>query len=425
MGVAPGRSLVEEVQQGVHVPRLQRPPAPVVELRGPGGHSAAGVAQGGEVVGEEAGADDQDALVAQRGELAADLHEPDRVEGRHGDLQDGDVGLGEHLDQRDVRAVVQSAVRDVLHGDTGGAQQLAYGIGEFGGSGGAVRHLVVVLGEAPEVVDERDGPYRAEGEGGLLPVGGDHEDRLGAGQVRGPGGERAGPDRVVGERRRAVTQIEGGHALQRVGGHGGDSSGTSDAGSASKFKLLDMTVRLICLSFKERARRVGYMNMASVPDDEPQWLDDEEQRIWRSYVHATTLLEDHLDRQLQRDAGMPHIYYGLLVQLSRAPRPRLRMTDLAQNAKITRSRLSHAIARLEKNGWVRRENCPSDRRGQNAYLTDEGMRVLEKAAPGHVAAVRAAIFDRLSPEQVGHLAEICQVMTEGLQPQGADLPWLR
>ncbi|MFI9049276.1 MarR family winged helix-turn-helix transcriptional regulator [Streptomyces sp. NPDC053427] len=158
---------------------------------------------------------------------------------------------------------------------------------------------------------------------------------------------------------------------------------------------------------------------------EPRWLSDEEQYAWQCYLHATTLLEDHLDRQLQRDAGMPHVYYGLLVQLSRAPRRRLRMTELAQNAKITRSRLSHAIARLEKYGWVHREECASDKRGQNAHLTDEGMRVLEKAAPGHVAAVRAAIFDRLSPEQIAQLADICRVMADGLQPEGADLPWLR
>lgn len=165
------------------------------------------------------------------------------------------------------------------------------------------------------------------------------------------------------------------------------------------------------------------MSNESAP--EPRWLDDEEQYAWQSYLHATTLLEDHLDRQLQRDAGMPHVYYGLLVQLSRAPRRRMRMTELAQNAKITRSRLSHAVARLEKNGWVRRENCPQDKRGQNAHLTDEGLRVLEKAAPGHVAAVRGALFDRLTAEQVRQLAEICRVVADGLQPEGADLPWLR
>jgi DNA-binding MarR family transcriptional regulator len=175
------------------------------------------------------------------------------------------------------------------------------------------------------------------------------------------------------------------------------------------------------------------MNTAPAPAPEPapaathRWLTPEEQRVWRSYLHATALLEDHLDRQLQRDAGMPHIYYGLLVKLAEAPDLRLRMTELAMDAKITRSRLSHAIARLETNGWVRREDCPSDKRGQFAVLTDQGMEVLRRTAPGHVAAVRQALFDRLSPEQQKSLGEIMQIVAEGLQPNeaGADLPWLR
>ncbi|MER5359221.1 MarR family transcriptional regulator [Streptomyces sp. NPDC002785] len=168
-----------------------------------------------------------------------------------------------------------------------------------------------------------------------------------------------------------------------------------------------------------------YMTTAS--PGEPRWLSDEEQSVWRAYLHATTLMEDHLDRQLQRDAGMPHIYYGLLVQLSQAPRRQRRMTELAKDAKITRSRLSHAVARLEKSGWVRREDCPSDKRGQNAVLTDEGYEMLRRSAPGHVSAVRQAMFDRLTPEQVRSLGEIMQVIATGLQPEGtdADLPWLR
>ncbi|AWW39093.1 MULTISPECIES: MarR family winged helix-turn-helix transcriptional regulator [Streptomyces] len=171
------------------------------------------------------------------------------------------------------------------------------------------------------------------------------------------------------------------------------------------------------------------MDTASAPAraEEPRWLTEEEQRVWRSYLHATTLLDDHLDRQLQRDAGMPHVYYGLIVSLAEAPGRRLRMTELAMRAKITRSRLSHAIARLEQSGWVRREDCPSDKRGQFAVLTDEGMEVLEQSAPGHVAAVRQALFERLTPEQQKSLGEIMQIVAEGLQPEDAraDLPWLR
>lgn len=167
--------------------------------------------------------------------------------------------------------------------------------------------------------------------------------------------------------------------------------------------------------------------MTPASPGEPRWLSDEEQCVWRAYLHATTLMEDHLDRQLQRDAGMPHIYYGLLVQLSQAPRRQKRMTELAKDAKITRSRLSHAVARLEKSGWVRREDCPSDKRGQNAVLTDEGYEMLRRSAPGHVSAVRQAMFDRLTPEQMRSLGEIMQVVATGLQPEGtdADLPWLR
>ncbi|MEV5435184.1 MarR family transcriptional regulator [Streptomyces sp. NPDC052682] len=166
---------------------------------------------------------------------------------------------------------------------------------------------------------------------------------------------------------------------------------------------------------------------AAPPAEEPRWLTDEEQRVWRAYIEAATLLEDHMDRQLQRDAGMPHVYYGLLVKLAESPDRRLRMTELARHAKITRSRLSHAVARLERNGWVRREDCPSDKRGQFAVLTDAGHEVLRRSAPGHVALVRRAVFDRLTPQQQKSLGEIMQIIAEGLQPEeaGADLPWLR
>jgi DNA-binding MarR family transcriptional regulator len=157
-----------------------------------------------------------------------------------------------------------------------------------------------------------------------------------------------------------------------------------------------------------------------------KWLTEDEQATWRAFLHATTLLEDHLDRQLQRDAGMPHMYYALLSTLSETPQRRMRMTELAEQTKITRSRLSHAVARLEGNGWLRRESCASDRRGQLAVLTDAGYEELVRTAPGHVAAVRTAIFDRLTPEQVARLGEISRIIAEGLHhPQTTDVPWLR
>ncbi len=139
---------------------------------------------------------------------------------------------------------------------------------------------------------------------------------------------------------------------------------------------------------------------------QPQWLDDDEQRTWRAYLWGSRLLFDALDRQLQRDAGMPHAYYMILVALSEAPGRTMRMTELAAVTGSSPSRVSHAVARLEENGWVCRSPYASDRRGALASLTDTGMAVLRAAAPGHVDAVRRQVFDRLTPEQVAQLREI-------------------
>ncbi|GAA3142403.1 MarR family transcriptional regulator [Planomonospora alba] len=137
------------------------------------------------------------------------------------------------------------------------------------------------------------------------------------------------------------------------------------------------------------------------------WLSDDEQRVWRSFLAASQAVQEELDRQLQRDSGMPHAYYAVLVRLSEAPRRRMRMSELAATVGSSQSRLSHAVARLEERGWVRRAPCPEDRRVSWAVLTDAGFEVLEAAAPGHVEAVRRCLFDRLTPEQVRLLGEIC------------------
>ncbi|MEU7587511.1 MarR family transcriptional regulator [Micromonospora sp. NPDC049230] len=146
-----------------------------------------------------------------------------------------------------------------------------------------------------------------------------------------------------------------------------------------------------------------------------RWLDPDEQRTWRAYLAASRMLMDTLDRELQREAGMPHAYYEILVQLSEAPGRRLRMSELAQAAGSSRSRLSHAVARLEAAGWVRREDCPTDRRGQIALLTDEGFATLAAAAPGHVEGVRRHLFDALSPAQVDQLRQISETLADHLR----------
>jgi len=141
-------------------------------------------------------------------------------------------------------------------------------------------------------------------------------------------------------------------------------------------------------------------------DPEPRWLNTDEQHTWRESIQAWQWLLAAVDVQLQRDSGMPLAYYEILVRLSEAPDRSLRMTQLAEASSSSKSRVSHAVARLEERGWVRRMDCPTDRRGQIAMLTDQGFAALSAAAPGHVEQVRQVLFDALSAEQLRQLDEI-------------------
>src|SRR3712207_3375471 len=97
------------------------------------------------------------------------------------------------------------------------------------------------------------------------------------------------------------------------------------------------------------------------PDDaEPRWLDAEEQKAWRAWLYSTQLLTERLNAELQHDTGIPHAYYEILVQLSEAPGRMLRMSELADRCLSSRSRLSHAVSRLEERGWIRRQVYEED-----------------------------------------------------------------
>ena len=144
--------------------------------------------------------------------------------------------------------------------------------------------------------------------------------------------------------------------------------------------------------------------------DEAVWLDPEQQRVWRAFLRTNAALYDDLEKDLRARTGLSLVEYGILVHLSEAPQRRMRMRVLADSVIVSKSRLSHQIARLERDGHVRREHCEDDRRGLWAVLTEKGSLLLEQAAPGHVARVRSRIFDRLTTEQAHLLGEIIDTL---------------
>ena len=147
-----------------------------------------------------------------------------------------------------------------------------------------------------------------------------------------------------------------------------------------------------------------------------RWLDDEQQRTWRAWLTAAELLPRVLDAQLQRDAGISHAAYVVLAMLSESPNRSRRMSDLARRANQSQSRLSHTVARLEERGWVRRERSTEDARGAVAVLTDVGWDVVRTVAPGHVDAVREAMFGPLTEEQTRALRSALEAVVERLDP---------
>jgi len=125
------------------------------------------------------------------------------------------------------------------------------------------------------------------------------------------------------------------------------------------------------------------------------WLDDDEQRAWRTLLRHQVYVLDRLDSELAATHDIGLADYEILVQLSEAPKRRLRMAELADVALVSRSRLTHRVDRLVDRGFVVRQPCPTDRRGTYAVLTAKGQRLLERAAPTHVEGVRRYVIDPL------------------------------
>ena len=150
--------------------------------------------------------------------------------------------------------------------------------------------------------------------------------------------------------------------------------------------------------------------------NEPKWLNPREMKAWRSYIIASRRLLEALDSDLDgHDLSMAD--YEVLAQLSDAPERRMRMTDLAEIAMLSKSRLSHRMKVMEKAGWVRREVCTEDKRGSFAVMTDKGWRAIVKAAPDHVDSVRNRFVDNLTAKDQEELTKIFDRVTTMLRDE--------
>ena len=151
-----------------------------------------------------------------------------------------------------------------------------------------------------------------------------------------------------------------------------------------------------------------------------RWLDAEEQSAWLRLAGVMLKLAPALDSQLQRDSELTHFGYLCLAMLSESEDRMLPMSRLAAITNSSLSRLSHVVTKLESRGLVRRTPSPESRRVTLVNLTEEGWKVLEAAAPGHVETVRELIFDGLSPVDVAALERVAGHIVERIDASSLD-----
>ncbi|MER5323063.1 MarR family winged helix-turn-helix transcriptional regulator [Streptosporangium roseum] len=149
-------------------------------------------------------------------------------------------------------------------------------------------------------------------------------------------------------------------------------------------------------------------------------ISSEELAVWRMLQRAQVRITRVLETDLLVEHDLALASYDVLMQLSESPDRRLRMNDLADRVLLSRSGLTRLIDRLQRDGLVEREACPSDARGLFAVLTDGGAVRLAEATPTYLRGIRAQFLDVLD---AGELRQ-CAAMLNKLfpDPDGEEIP---
>ena len=136
---------------------------------------------------------------------------------------------------------------------------------------------------------------------------------------------------------------------------------------------------------------------------EPNWLSLRELRAWRAFVDARHQVGVHLERGLQ-ESSLSGADYEVLALLSDHDGDRMPSQELRNALGWEKSRLSHQLRRMQKDGLISREPNPADARSTVVCLLPVGRAAVVKAAPGHVADVRRNFIDLLTPAELDMLA---------------------
>lgn len=144
--------------------------------------------------------------------------------------------------------------------------------------------------------------------------------------------------------------------------------------------------------------------------------DDRRLEAFASLLAAHSGLTRRLNHELEQGVGITLPWYEVLLRLYRAPGRRLRMQELVDSLFFTPSGVTRLTDRLCDAGLVRREECPTDRRGKFAVLTDEGVATLRKAGPLHLKGIQQHFGRLVSEDEADTMTAALHRVTDGLAP---------
>lgn len=137
-------------------------------------------------------------------------------------------------------------------------------------------------------------------------------------------------------------------------------------------------------------------------------LGENAHRAWGALLRSHALWVERIERRMKAEGGLSPESYDVLLMLSYAPGGRLRMGALYEAVTVSRSGLTRLVDRLEKDGWVKREVCPHDRRSFEAILTKAGEAERARNWPLYARAIAEEFAQFFNETDAASLAELLQ-----------------
>jgi DNA-binding MarR family transcriptional regulator len=162
------------------------------------------------------------------------------------------------------------------------------------------------------------------------------------------------------------------------------------------------------------ATTARHLSRSPARDDDAAPLDERQLRAWRGMLRVHATLTKALDAQLEAEHGLALTSYEVLMYLNDAEGRRMRMSDLASTVILSRSGLTRLVDRLERDGLIERQSCPSDARGSFASLTEAGRQRLQAARATHLAGVRSLFLDHFSEADLDALGSAWERVLPGV-----------